>query len=338
MRQTQARTRFSPLALVGALLLFCLIPAMAGAQSAAFQDLPKDHWAYKDIDFLIKSGYREGYPDVTFKGRKVITRYDMALVLARVLRQIDGKKASESEATETERAALSRLTKEFRDELGPLGVRADGLERRMSDAESKMSEHDNALPKVKVSGFYRALGQYIVDPATVYRDEWGDEIEQKDMYTKPGLVTFYQTMYLRFTGKPLGDKIETFYELYGYVSGKSWNKLMYNEAGKSSGSNPFDAVDDYVTKVQNDRYAQTNKVHFISNAKSMKVRVFAGESITGIDDPLNTLTEDTDVTEPYEGIELSGTDRGLNYQASMLKRDKQYSYTDEKEILSGRMV
>lgn len=338
MRQTQARTRFSSLALVGVLLLFCLIPAMAGAQSAAFQDLPKDHWAYKDIDFLIKSGYMEGYPDGTFKGRKVITRYDMALVLARVLRQIDGKKAGENEATETERAALSRLTKEFRDELGLLGVRVDGLERRMADVESKMSQLESSLPKVKVSGFYRALGQYIVDPATVYRDEWGDEIEKKDMYTKPGLVTFYQTMYLRFTGKPLGEKIETFYELYGYVSGKSWNKLMYNDAGKSSGSNPFDAVDDYVTKVQNDRYAQTNKVHFISNAKSMKVRVFAGEAVTGIDDPLNSLTEDTDVTEPYEGVELSGADRGLNYQASMLKRDNKIGYTDEKEILSGRMV
>ncbi|HNW36520.1 MAG TPA: S-layer homology domain-containing protein, partial [Candidatus Ozemobacteraceae bacterium] len=140
--------RFSPLALVGALLLLCLLPAIVGAQSAAFQDLPKDHWAYKDVDFLIKSGYMDGYPDGTFKGRKVITRYDMALVLARILRQIEGKKTSESDATETERAALSRLTKEFKDELGLLGVRVDGLERRMADAESKMSNLENALPKV----------------------------------------------------------------------------------------------------------------------------------------------------------------------------------------------
>ncbi|HOY66763.1 MAG TPA: S-layer homology domain-containing protein, partial [Candidatus Ozemobacteraceae bacterium] len=71
MRQTNARTRFSPLALIGALLLLCLFPAIAGAQSAAFQDLPRDHWAYKDVDFLIKSGYMDGYPDGTFKGRKV---------------------------------------------------------------------------------------------------------------------------------------------------------------------------------------------------------------------------------------------------------------------------
>ncbi|HOY69193.1 MAG TPA: hypothetical protein PLP29_20145, partial [Candidatus Ozemobacteraceae bacterium] len=273
-----------------------------------------------------------------FKGRKVITRYDMALVLARVLRQIEGKKSSENEATETERAALSRLTKEFKDELGLLGVRVDGLERRMNDAEAKMASLESALPKVRVSGFVRGRGQYIIDPKTVYRDVAGDEIESADMYTKPGLQTFYQQMYLRFTGKPLGDRIETFYELIGFVSGKTWNKLIYNDVGKSYGSNPFDSIDDYVTKVQNDRYAQTNKIHLISNAKSMKVRVFAGEAITGIDDPLNTLTEDTDVTEPYQGIEFSGTDRGLNYQASVLKSDLMYGTSDTKEIISGRMV
>jgi len=338
MRQTNATTRFSPLALIGALLLLCLVPAMAGAQGTAFQDLPRDHWAYKDVDFLIKSGYMDGYPDGTFKGRKVITRYDMALVLARILRQIEGKKASENEATETERAALSRLTKEFKDELGLLGVRVDGLERRMNDAEAKMASLEDALPKVRVSGFIRGRGQYIIDPKTVYRDEAGDEIDSANMYTKPGLQTFYQQMYLRFTGKPLGERIETFYELVGFVSGKTWNKLIYNDVGKSYGSNPFDSIDDYVTKVQNDRYAQTNKIHLISNAKSMKVRVFAGEAITGIDDPLNTLTEDTDVTEPYQGIEFSGTDRGLNYQASVLKSDLKYGYSDTKEIISGRMV
>ena len=75
----------------------------------------------------------EGYPDGTFKGRKVTTRYDVALILARILKRMEEKKATLDAATEEERAALSRLTKEFRDELGLLDVRVDTLERRMTD-------------------------------------------------------------------------------------------------------------------------------------------------------------------------------------------------------------
>ena len=115
-------------------------------------------------------------------------------------------------------------------------------------------------------------------------------------------------------GKPLGDKIETFFELYGFISGKTYNKLIYNNVG-NSGQNPFDNVDDYVKTIRNDTFVKANKLHMISRAKSMKFRVFAGESATGLDDPMNLLTEDTDIVKPYEGVEVSGsTDGGFSYQ------------------------
>jgi hypothetical protein len=346
MRQTTVRSRtFHRRGLpVGVVLVLVLLTGltMAGAQSAdpsaapsaAFQDLPKDHWAFADIDFLVKQGYMEGYPDGTFKGRKVTTRYDIALVLGRILRRMEEKKTSLDAASEMERASLTRLTKEFRDELGLLGVRVDSLERRMGDTETAMKALESQLPKVKVSGFYRGRGQFIIEPESVGRNEWGDPAA----FTKPGLVTFYQQIYLRFTGKPLGERIETFYELLGFMQGAAWNRLVYNDVGKNFGANPFDKIDDYVTRVQNDRYAISNKLHFLSNAKSMKVRVFAGESITGLDDPLNMLTEDTDVVYPYQGIEFSGNDRDLTYQGSILKSDLLFGSTDAHEMLSGRMV
>ncbi len=314
------------------------IPAPTG--DASFVDLPRDHWAFKEVDFLIKQGYMEGYPDGTFKGRKVTTRYDVALILARILRNMEAKKQGIEQASEAERASLARLTKEFKDELGLLGVRVDVLEKRLGDIENKVAEIDNRLPKVNVSGFYRGRGQFIMKPETVFRNEVGD----KWTFTDPGLVTFYQQIYLRFTGKPLKDKLEVFYELEGYASGRTWNRLIYNDVGKTVGANAFDRIDDYVTKVQNDRYVQTNKLHFISNARSMKVRVFAYESATGIYDPLNMMTEDTNIFWPYEGVEFSGTDRGLTYQASMLKRDQLDRYTgytnynDTSDILAGRLV
>lgn len=323
------------LALVLGLLPSALTPARAqSGDSQAFIDLPKDHWAFKDVDFLIKQGYMEGYPDGTFKGRKVTTRYDLALILARILRSMEERKQGLEAATETERASLSRLTKEFRDELGLLGVRVDVLEKRIGDVETKVTDLSKQLPKTNITGFYRGRAQYIFDPYTSFRDEWGD----KRTFNDPGLVTFYQEIYLKFTGRPLGDKIEVFYELYGFLAGRDWNKLIYNDVGKTGGPNPFDRIDDYVTRVQYDRYVQSNKLHFISNARSMKVRVFNYESVTGINDPINILTEDTNIFWPHQGIEFSGTDRGLTYQAHVLRREQNKGFSDLSDIVAGRLV
>jgi len=333
MRQTKNISRFSLFRGFLATLMCLLLPLAVFAQSAAFQDLPKDHWAYTDVDFLISQGYMEGYPDGTFKGRKVTTRYDVALILARILKRMEEKKATIDAASEEERAALSRLTKEFRDELGLLDVRVDSLERRMVDNENKVKDLENMIPKMKVTGFYRGRGQYIVEPETVGRDEAGYE----KSFTDPGLVTFYQQLYLKFTGKPFGDKIETFYELLGFISGRTWNQAVYNNAG-NSGQNPFDNVDDYVRYIQNDNYVRSNKLHLISKAKSMKVRVYAGESVTGLDNPMNLLTEDTDVVQPYQGIEVSGSESGVSYQGSALKSDLNRGYGDTTNMVTGRVV
>ncbi len=333
MRQTKNISRFSLFRGFLATLMCLLLPLAVFAQSAAFQDLPKDHWAYTDVDFLISQGYMEGYPDGTFKGRKVTTRYDVALILARILKRMEEKKATIDAASEEERAALSRLTKEFRDELGLLDVRVDSLERRMVDNENKVKDLENMMPKMKVTGFYRGRGLYIVEPETVGRDEAGN----KKSFTDPGLVTFYQQLYLKFTGKPFGDKIETFYELLGFISGRTWNQAVYNNAG-NSGQNPFDNVDDYVRYIQNDNYVRSNKLHLISKAKSMKVRVYAGESVTGLDNPMNLLTEDTDVVQPYQGIEVSGSESGVSYQGSALKSDLNRGYGDTTNMVTGRVV
>lgn len=323
------------LAVVSVLSIFLNAHILLAQNQIYFQDLPKDHWAYKDVEFLVRQGYLEGFPDGTFKGRKVITRYDLALVLARILRKMEERKTSIEQATEAERAALTRLTKEFKDELGLLNVRVDTLERRMQESEKSIKTLESKIPKVNVSGFYRGRGLYVIDPATVFKDEAGWDAT----FTDPGLQRFYQQIFLRFTGRPLDEKkLEIFYELIGYISGNTWNRLIYNDMGKNFGPNPFDKVDDYVTRVQNDRYVQSNKMHFVSNAKSMQVRVFAGESIKGIDDPLNTVTEDTSVVYPYQGIEFYGTEGGFTYQGSMYKTDLKYGPANTDEIFAGRLL
>lgn len=74
--------RFQAL-LLSALMVWALgVPV--GAQNP-FVDVPTDHWAYDSIETLAAAGLIEGYPDGTFGGSRNFTRYEMAMVFARIL-------------------------------------------------------------------------------------------------------------------------------------------------------------------------------------------------------------------------------------------------------------
>ncbi|MDR7440067.1 MAG: S-layer homology domain-containing protein, partial [Armatimonadota bacterium] len=54
-----------------------------------FADVPTNHWAYDAIAELAAKGLIEGYPDGTFKGSQALTRYEMAMVVARIIARIE---------------------------------------------------------------------------------------------------------------------------------------------------------------------------------------------------------------------------------------------------------
>ena len=54
----------------------------AALNEAAFNDVPKGHWAYSALEVLSKDGVLEGYPDGSFKGDETMTRYEMAQIIA----------------------------------------------------------------------------------------------------------------------------------------------------------------------------------------------------------------------------------------------------------------
>jgi len=80
------------LACTAAMLVWAL-PTFAGP----FTDVPTDHWAYDAIDKLQSEGFVEGYPDGTFRGNRSFTRYEMAMVVARIWDRL----VSELEALQT---------------------------------------------------------------------------------------------------------------------------------------------------------------------------------------------------------------------------------------------
>ena len=50
----------------------------------ALPDLPKDHWAYNDVAFMMSKNIVDGYGDGTFRGEGNMTRYEFVLLLARM--------------------------------------------------------------------------------------------------------------------------------------------------------------------------------------------------------------------------------------------------------------
>jgi hypothetical protein len=63
----------------------------AGAQNQApapgFKDVPMTHWAYQAVENLRLKGILRGYPDADYRGKRTITRYEMAAALERIMAQ-----------------------------------------------------------------------------------------------------------------------------------------------------------------------------------------------------------------------------------------------------------
>ncbi len=80
-----------------------------------FSDVPAGHWAYDSIEKLAAAGVIDGYGDGTFGGDKLMTRYEMAQIVARAM---------------ANGANVDKLAAEFADELDALGVRVANLEKK----------------------------------------------------------------------------------------------------------------------------------------------------------------------------------------------------------------
>ncbi|HHV62493.1 MAG TPA: hypothetical protein GXX51_07650 [Firmicutes bacterium] len=80
--------------LTAVLVLALAAPAMA----SPFADVPAYHWAYDAVNQLAAYGLIQGFPDGTFKGDQPMTRYQMAMVVARLLVQLDSQIKSEIES------------------------------------------------------------------------------------------------------------------------------------------------------------------------------------------------------------------------------------------------
>jgi hypothetical protein len=96
-------------------------PAFAAANNP-FDDVPAKHWAYDAVAKLAKDGILKGDNTKTFSGDKLVTRYEMAKVVAKSMSKAD-------KANAQDKAIIDRLAVEFSEELTSLNVSVAKLEK-----------------------------------------------------------------------------------------------------------------------------------------------------------------------------------------------------------------
>lgn len=98
-------------------------------RSGAFPDVPKNHWAYEAVEDLRARGFVHGFPNGTFKGDRLFTRYEFAQVVHNAL--LAGAPDSQ---------AVRRLKAEF----------APELERFTVDTIQKDNDGNPTVERVRV--------------------------------------------------------------------------------------------------------------------------------------------------------------------------------------------
>ena len=156
-----------------------------------FSDVPAGHWAYDSISKLAAAGVIEGYGDATFGGDKLMTRYEMAQIVAKAM---------------AKGANVDKLAAEFADELDNLGVRVANLEKKADnvkitgeararyysqDGDANDSNHDGSLrTRLWIKGQVNEDWSYtaMLQNTQTFTNEKQNVGEEKDIYFQRAYV------------------------------------------------------------------------------------------------------------------------------------------------------
>ncbi len=109
------------------------VGAIQGAPER-FEDVPEGHWAAVAVERLLALGIVTGYPDQTFQGTRSATRYELAVIAARLIDYLDGMLGLLAD----DEAFVSNLREVARDlrEVQDYQERIARIERALAEAAS----------------------------------------------------------------------------------------------------------------------------------------------------------------------------------------------------------
>jgi hypothetical protein len=155
-RETGAlRTRTRTLVLAVCFVLSLCLAWSPAARATPFADVPSDHWAYQAIQSLAADGLIDGYPDGAFGGDRPLTRYEMAVLVARIVAKLQANGAGYASKTDLE--TVQKLIDALKDELDALGVRVTNLEDALDalDRRTKLAQQLSVHGEILQDNSYR---------------------------------------------------------------------------------------------------------------------------------------------------------------------------------------
>ena len=146
------------------------------ATDPPFPDVPVNHWAYQSLETLQAYNMGFGYPNGTFGGKKVLTRYEFAVAIARLLPILndwgDTNYASKNilpvlrEDRESALApkvealdAVRKLVTEFTPELQNIGQDVAADKEELDALEIKMAAIEQEQRRVRFTGALNLIAE-----------------------------------------------------------------------------------------------------------------------------------------------------------------------------------
>lgn len=308
-----------------------------------FADVPADHPAYGSLRRLKQRGLLEDISPTgdPFQGRKVLTRYEFAVLLARLLEQVEQARSESQDLSEEERI-IRDLTREFRTELGILGVRVDAFQSRLQLQERRVDALERRRSNIRIEGFYRATQHYVDDPVNL--DNYRFDFDERPFpnLTERGLTHLEQEVFLRLIGRAspgnqLGPGIEAYAEIKARLSGPLDNTLRYEYNRPDNAPTVGDSGEDsFATSIVDEKRVSFHRGHLIAQAPFLDVRIFANEAATEPGDPSRLFSIDPGrgigsdpmvrTIEPFEAF--SGAEAGQelgkwSYFGSILQQQRE---------------
>lgn len=163
------------------LLLLAMAVFGGGALNASFPDVPLDHWAYDAVEYLASKGYVQGYPDGEFKGDRELTRYEWALIVARLERDITMRYGAGGGGMPADaEGIMDDLREEFADELATLRemiaaneIRIEALAGDVEAMEEAVAALERRMDRMGSGGGGGGVNWY-VDLGLMAHSESGD--------------------------------------------------------------------------------------------------------------------------------------------------------------------
>ena len=124
--------------LVAGLAISVFFTAGYGQQDdEMFSDVPTDHWAYQDIQYLAERGIITGLPGGTYNGDAAITRYQVANLVARAVRYLQNNSGATGQQ---DLSTLEDLVYKLSERVDSTSQTSSNLEDKVSSLESQVRE------------------------------------------------------------------------------------------------------------------------------------------------------------------------------------------------------